>query len=361
MLDKKINALLFSHDCVIVPGLGGFVASASAAKHNTTQHTFIPPARIIAFNVFLRQNDGLLANFISTEEKISFSESMKTIERYVERCFMDLEAGQKVTVSEIGQLYYDKEKNIQFTPDETALHSFDAFGLVSLRAVPVEVKAKKEPLFLSPLRESAKKEKQPVESKRKLSGIYGGSRLVNAGLVVGVLLWAMFNVYIIAPRNFNLSALNPFEKTISDDRVRTVPEPEPAKHEVAPVKNTPAPPAVVQPANNEAAIVPAVKEEIHTENTTEKIKSEPAPVASVKTNTETNGKYFTVVGAFSVPSNAEKMLAKLREQGYADCGSIERDNKPTIVYAAQHAVKADALESLQHLKQQGIDAWILTR
>jgi len=153
MLDKKINHLLFTHDCVIVPGLGGFVASHVAAKYNQVQHTFIPPARVIAFNVFLRQNDGLLANFISAEEKISFSDAMQTIERYVERCFMELEAGRKITVTDIGQLYYDGEKNIQFSPDETSLHRLDSFGFTSLRSVPIATEPKKE-LLLSPLRSS---------------------------------------------------------------------------------------------------------------------------------------------------------------------------------------------------------------
>src|SRR5258706_12899107 len=159
MLDKKINSLLFTHDCVIVPGLGGFVASHSSAKHNAIHHTFIPPARVIAFNVFLRQNDGLLANFISAEEKISFSDAIKIIERYVERCFMELEAGRKDTVADIGQLYYDHEKNIQFNPHDTAINSFDAFGLASLRAGPVTIGAKKENIFFLPLLSSANKEK----------------------------------------------------------------------------------------------------------------------------------------------------------------------------------------------------------
>src|SRR5688572_4875516 len=164
-MDKQINKLLFTHDCVIVPGLGGFVASQAAAKHNTIQHTFIPPARVIAFNVYLRQNDGLLANFISAEEKVSFADALKTIERWVERCFMEMEAGRKVTVTDIGQLYYDSEKNIQFTPDETAVHLLDAFGFAPLRAVPIVTEPKKD-LLLSPLRSSTKKENRQMERRK---------------------------------------------------------------------------------------------------------------------------------------------------------------------------------------------------
>jgi cell division septation protein DedD len=354
MIDKKINALLFTHDCVIVPGLGGFVASQATAKHNAVQHTFIPPARVIAFNVYLRQNDGLLANFISVEEKVSFTDALKIIERYVERCFMEMEAGRKVTVTDIGHLYYDSEKNIQFSPDETAVHSLDAFGFAPLRAIPTVVKSKKD-LLLSPLRASTKKEERQMEEKRKSR--YPGNRFVNAGLVAGVLLWAMFNVYIIAPRNFNLGALNPFERTDSD-RIRPVPA-DTVKPEESPAKNSPAPIAAVQPSENKV-VTPLAEEKLPVETAAEKIKEENIPVTLVK-ETATNGKYYTVVGAFSVHSNAENMLVKLHEIGYQNAGSFEKENKPTIVYAAQYVQKTEALVCLQHLKEQGLDAWILTR
>ena len=356
MLDKKINALLFTHDCVIIPGLGGFVASQAAAKHNAIQHTFIPPARVIAFNVYLRQNDGLLANFISAEEKVSFTDAMKIIERYVERCFMELEAGRKVTVTDIGQLYYDNEKNIQFSPDDAAVHAFDSFGLTSLRAVPLVVGSKKD-LLLSPLRASAKKEKSQVEKKKK-SGRKYGSRLVNTGLVAGVLLWAMFNVYIIAPRNFNFSALNPFERTDSDPRIRPVPADTVKQEEAAPKNITPAAP-VVQPSENKIAPPPA-EEKNSTESISTKVTAEPVPVMPAKA-TVAGSNYYTVVGVFNVHSNAENMLSKLHENGYQNAGSIERDNKPTMVFAAQYGNKSEALQSLQQLKEHGLDAWILSR
>ena len=356
MIDNKINSLLFTHDCVIVPGLGGFVASQAAANHNAVRHTFIPPTRVIAFNVFLRQNDGLLANFISSEEKISFSESMLIIERYVERCFMEMEAGRKVTVADIGQLYFDNEKNIQFTPDETSLHALDSFGLSSLRAVPVATKTKKENIFFSPLRESANNEKgRKAQVRKKASSVPAGNRFVNIGLVAGVLLWAMFNVYIIAPNNFNLSALNPFENTSS--RIRPVPEEDSASHKEA----APAPAPIVPEKEN--TVTPYVTEEKPAVKSVEENRPEEIiPSVDVKKNTTVKtGNYFTVVGAFNVNSNVEKMLARLRENGYQNPGSIEKENKPTMVFAGQFAQKADALKSLQHLKELGIDAWVFTR
>lgn len=41
-LDQYISELLFHHDCVIVPGLGGFVVNYKSAHISAVQNTFYP-------------------------------------------------------------------------------------------------------------------------------------------------------------------------------------------------------------------------------------------------------------------------------------------------------------------------------
>src|SRR5437868_9167063 len=143
----------------------------------------------------------------------------------------------------------------------------------------------------------------------------------------------MFNVYIIAPRNFNFSALNPFERTDTHPRIRPVPPDTVKKEEAAPKNITSAAP-IVQPSENKVA-PPAAEEKNSSENISTKVKAEPVPTAPAK-EPATAGNYYTVVGAFSVHSNAENMLSKLHENGYQNAGSIERENKPTMVFAARY-------------------------
>ena len=59
-LSRHIEALLLTHDCVIVPGLGGFVTQYVPAYYVEEENLFIPPHRTIAFNAGLSLNDGLL-------------------------------------------------------------------------------------------------------------------------------------------------------------------------------------------------------------------------------------------------------------------------------------------------------------
>lgn len=61
-LAQHIEALLLENDCVIVPGLGGFVAHYTPAMRVAEENTFLPPTRIIGFNPQLKMNDGLLSS-----------------------------------------------------------------------------------------------------------------------------------------------------------------------------------------------------------------------------------------------------------------------------------------------------------
>ncbi|MBP7243847.1 MAG: SPOR domain-containing protein, partial [Bacteroidia bacterium] len=79
-----ISELLYVSDCVIIPGLGGFVANSRSAFLNPAQHTFSPPVRRIAFNASLRTNDGLLANYVSRREGITYGDAVTKIKYFVE-------------------------------------------------------------------------------------------------------------------------------------------------------------------------------------------------------------------------------------------------------------------------------------
>jgi len=71
-----IARLLEEHDCVILPGFGGFIGNYAPARIDPVSHSFIPPAKKILFNINLRQNDGLLYNRIVTDEGVSYADAL---------------------------------------------------------------------------------------------------------------------------------------------------------------------------------------------------------------------------------------------------------------------------------------------
>ncbi len=64
-----IRELLFGHDCVIVPGFGGFIGNYTPARIDKRTGTFYPPVKQISFNRNLNHNDGLLVGKISVPLK----------------------------------------------------------------------------------------------------------------------------------------------------------------------------------------------------------------------------------------------------------------------------------------------------
>ena len=137
-IDKHISDLLYDHDCVIVPQLGGFVANYASAKIHPTQHTFTPPSKNIVFNTNLKNNDGLLANHITQADNTAYPEALKYIHHFVDTTNAQLKKGEKVVIGDVGKLFLDVERNIQFEPDANSNHLLDAFGLASFQSPAIK-------------------------------------------------------------------------------------------------------------------------------------------------------------------------------------------------------------------------------
>ena len=83
VLAKHIESLLLEHNCVIVPGLGGFVAGYVAARMVEGEDLFLPPHRRVGFNPLLSLNDGLLVQSYMLAYDVSFPEATAMIEETV--------------------------------------------------------------------------------------------------------------------------------------------------------------------------------------------------------------------------------------------------------------------------------------
>ncbi|ASB50090.1 HU domain-containing protein [Alkalitalea saponilacus] len=138
MIIQHISSLLHNHDCVIVPGLGGFVANHRASVIKEDKNLFLPPAKEIGFNRSLIHNDGLLANCISRSEGISFEEALFAIEDFVALVRAEIVIGKNIDLSDIGSLRGDAIGNILFTPATTNSFLPEAFGLTSFRFEPLD-------------------------------------------------------------------------------------------------------------------------------------------------------------------------------------------------------------------------------
>jgi hypothetical protein len=130
-LAKHINDLLYRYDCVIVPNFGGFVTHRIGAKLNSDAQTFYPPTKQVAFNIHLKHNDGLLANYVASTEHISFEEASKAISLTV-FAWQDQLKTSEIPLEKLGVLSLNKEQQIVFEPEKEINFLTASFGLSSV-------------------------------------------------------------------------------------------------------------------------------------------------------------------------------------------------------------------------------------
>lgn len=130
-LNKHIETLLLSNECVIIPGFGGFMAYHVEAKYDSWDCTFLPPTRTLGFNQQLKLNDSLLAQSYVETYDISYPEAISRIENEVEELKQHLQNVGYYQMEDIGQLSYNEDGNIEFEPFESGILTPSLYGLSS--------------------------------------------------------------------------------------------------------------------------------------------------------------------------------------------------------------------------------------
>lgn len=132
-IDRHIEILLLENDCVIVPGLGGFVAHHIVSRYDEREALFLPPYRTLGFNPQLIINDSLLAQSYVEAYDISFPEAMHRIEAEVGYIQKELATEGVFELNDLGKLIWNNDGAISFepfdggilTPSFYALNSFE--------------------------------------------------------------------------------------------------------------------------------------------------------------------------------------------------------------------------------------------
>ncbi len=132
-IPQYIHELLFEHNCVIVPGLGGFVASRASAVLIGPLNTIRPPHKRIAFNRNLHHNDGLLTNYIARKHSISYESALYFVERFSGDVLKALENNRPYEFANIGKLI-PRIESVEFEPSQNQNYLIDSFGLSNVNA-----------------------------------------------------------------------------------------------------------------------------------------------------------------------------------------------------------------------------------
>lgn len=133
-LIKYVETLLFTQDCVVIPELGAFVATK---KNATIKDGYILPRRKeLGFNPKLNNNDGLLAQYIATQENIRFAKALDQLLALTKQIHAALDRGQSINWDSIGQMRKNEMGAIIFEPNPHSFFLPETFGLEQIKLLP---------------------------------------------------------------------------------------------------------------------------------------------------------------------------------------------------------------------------------
>ncbi|MDE7126092.1 MAG: hypothetical protein K2O12_06400, partial [Muribaculaceae bacterium] len=137
-LIRHIEYLVTKHDCVIVPGLGAFIAQYQSAVISEDGLSVVPPSRMLVFNGALMHNDGLLAASVARKERVHYDEALSLVKQGVTGIKRQLELDEEVSLGSLGRLIKaENGQTIIFEPSATASYCPEFTLLKTLDLVPL--------------------------------------------------------------------------------------------------------------------------------------------------------------------------------------------------------------------------------
>ena len=130
-IEDSISQLLYRYQCVTVPGFGAFLTEFQSAQLHENSNTFYPPKKLISFNPYLKNNDGLLANHLAQVEKIGYEVAVNTIHDQVTAWKNNIQELGQFALKNVGQFSLNAEKNLVFVPADQLNYLKESFGLTT--------------------------------------------------------------------------------------------------------------------------------------------------------------------------------------------------------------------------------------
>ena len=375
-LSKYIAELLVGKNCVIVPGLGGFIANYKPAVIDELRHKIYPPSKGVLFNSNLLSNDGLLANYVSTQISKTYSESLLLIEEESAKWKEQLSKGERVSIGEVGFLY-ESDTKIQFEQDREFNLYLGAYGLSTIRFVgliekPEKVNIIEERELLIEINavshavelKENKKEAVVINLPRKESKSYRWKYLAVACIlpVLFYSYWIPMETHYLDSGNIQMADFNPLQKKsikIYNTRFE--------KNEIVDVK--------IEKSTLDNAKFLASTIEIYNYQFSDElyipvnlklnsVKVDTTDVvASVVVETESNvivNHFHLIAGCFGSKNNADLLVKDLTSQGYSST-IIDKNNGLFRVAVQSFASKQKAIKFKSKLVSNSVSSWLLVK
>lgn len=311
--DHYIQELLYRYNCVVVPEFGAFLTQMKSAVIHKSTNAFYPPSKIISFNEQLISNDGLLVSYMANAEGLSYEEMLKKTLECAKEWKRKLKIGQRLKLSNIGELWLNREGRIQFQPSYKVNYLTSSFGLSSFVSIPVTREVLKE--TVTDLEDKIPFIITPEERKKSNFRPY-----------------LKYAAIILLALSTGLTGFRFYSETATNQQLAR----EDAQEVIS--KN-------IQEAtffNADPMVLPTLSLEV--------------------TKKATGRQHHIIAGAFRMQQNAEKKVNQLRRRGFNDAAylGVNAYGLHQVTFASFTDPK-EALASLRKIKRTvSADAWLLS-
>ena len=364
-LERHIEILLLSNDCVIVPNLGGFVAHNIEARYEEQEQLFLPPLRTLGFNPQLTINDSLLVQSYIEAYDISYPVALQRIEGEVEELKQHLQNEGSYELNDIGILALNDDGNYVFTPCEAGILTPTLYGLSSVEMARLDVQsqptdvpatAKDEATHarivdMSSLTPETEQDADDLDEAEENDVVRIKYTWIRNTVAIAAILLAAFILVLPTGKTEMMT------RTISN------------------INNGLFFGMMTEKDTNASKIsISKIEERGARSENTQKADSQDKSVADSAVVTSTNGnltphstlhtpqKQFCIVLASYVSMrNANAFIERLQKQGYDQAEIFERNNIRRVIYG-HYASENDAYNDLRrfHRQSETAEAWVMS-
>lgn len=348
-LIKHTARLVALHNCVIIPGVGAFLAHDVSAYYDADNAAFMPPMRTLAFNPQVIVDDALLVSEYIDALQLTYNDASRMMRNDILSLRRELSTKGTARFGELGTFNINIAGKISFTPSKNGIDSPDHFGF--------------EPLSIKQLKDIEKKD---IVIKRSTF-----SRI--ATTAVAVILMFLFvspvgdSVYEPSMQAaFVTSGNTPkshattniqTEENILESRCEIEPFEYHSTEESISTKEIASPGIIKEKADETSETVSATN--VITDADTKDVATDiSATVTSAVEPVEESTSYSIIVASTPNEQKAQLAIEELSAKSEAAYSVVQGSGRYRIAYST-HNSNQEALGALSLVKEIFPDAWIL--
>ena len=338
-----LPGMFLDYDCVIIPGLGGFVCNERTAWYDEDKEEMVPPSRDVLFSPNLVHNDGLLAQEIMRAKGLAYSDAMKLVESEATNMIEELKSGRPIEIPRVGRLYTGEDGVVRFLPDAELVRMLGSFGHARIPLATIEISSDEQEV-VEPLIEEPVIEHSDRKNTKEQKVIPLRIRLARVAAVIAIPL-ALGGAWMLTEPIPSNTLMSVFPALNTDTVISSF---TPSDGTTLISSND-----VLDEMENDLVINYAPDPIIEAPS----VVSENPIVVEVAVPKQIN--FLIVGGAFSIEGNAKTLAKTLRNEGYSPTQHFQSHNNLYLVTLGEFETEQSARTALLKARESGRTAtWL---